>query len=194
MCAADLFHMSGDIMRRSLSCSAGGDVQLFKDLSSSQSWSSEHWISTDIHKRGSLHTWLCFVHLHPLHPKACFTSARAETENSERRAKPVCHNSAEVLFADSQPGYLHFRNAFKRSYLQPRRAKRGRLALAPLKGLRDEMKWNALFDLCSINCEVMSAQACDKCSWIALTGATWCCQVPQGAAGFAEKTDTDDFT
>lgn len=151
-------------------------------------------LSTHIHKRGSLHTWLCLVRLHPLHPTACFTSARAETENSERCAKPVCHNSAEVLFADSQPGCLHFRNAFKRSYLQPRRAKRGRLALATLKGLCDEMKWKALFDVCSINCEVMSAQACDKCWWIALTGATWCCEVPQGAAGFAEKTDTEDFT
>lgn len=42
------------------------------------------------------------------------------------------------------------------------------------------MKWNALFDLCSINCEVMSARARDKCSWIALTGATWCCEAPQG--------------
>lgn len=66
MCAADPFHTSGHIMRRSVSCFAGRDVQLFKDFSSSQSWSSEHWIYPQTYiKKGSLHTWLCIVGLIP---------------------------------------------------------------------------------------------------------------------------------
>lgn len=56
MCAADLSHMSGHIMRRSLSCFAGRDVQLFKDFSSSQSWSSEHWIYPQTYIKGDHYT------------------------------------------------------------------------------------------------------------------------------------------
>lgn len=56
MCAADLFHMSGHIMRRSVSCFAGRDVQLFKDFSSSQSWSSEHWIYPQTYIKGDHYT------------------------------------------------------------------------------------------------------------------------------------------
>lgn len=56
VCGADLFHMSGHIMRRFLGCFAGRDVQLFKDLSSSQGWSSEHWIYPQTYIKGDHYT------------------------------------------------------------------------------------------------------------------------------------------